>query len=68
VRYRLLLPEGDPGSWPRADYSGRAALTYARAAVDAALRERGHLVAGEALADAASTHTPRTPCTVGETV
>ncbi|MFC5175801.1 YciI family protein [Nocardioides taihuensis] len=60
MRYLLLLSEEDPGFWSRADEAERAALMDAHVAFDAAVRERGHLVAGEALADAASTHTLRT--------
>jgi hypothetical protein len=60
VRYLLLLSEEDPGFWARADETARASLVDAHVAFDAAVRERGHLVAGEALADAASARTLRT--------
>ncbi len=53
VRFLLLLNEEDPTAWERANESQRQSVFDGHAAFDAALRERGALVVGEALAGAA---------------
>lgn len=60
MRYLVLLAEEDPDFWARADQAERDALMAAHAAFDAAVRERGRLLAGEALDDAPSARTLRT--------
>ena len=53
MRLLLLLNEDDPTAWERATESQRQLVVDGHAAFDAALRERGALVVGEALAGAA---------------
>jgi hypothetical protein len=60
VRYLLLLSEEDPDFWVRADQAERMALMEAHAAFDRAVRERGRLLAGEALEETSATRTLRT--------
>ena len=60
MRYLLLLSEEDPDFWARAGQAERTALMDAHAAFDQAVRERGRLLAGEALEDVAAARTLRT--------
>ncbi len=53
MRLLVLLNEEDPTAWERASEEQRQAVFDGHAAFDAALKDRGALVAGEALAGAA---------------
>ena len=53
VRLLILLNEEDPTAWERASDGQRQAVFDGHAAFDSALKERGALVVGEALAGAA---------------
>lgn len=50
VKFLVLLNEDDPSAWERASDEQRQAVFDAHAAFDAALAERGAILAGEALA------------------
>lgn len=58
VRY-LILMAGDPETWERASADERRQVLRDHAAFDRAVRERGRMVAGEALADATAATTLR---------
>jgi hypothetical protein len=60
MRFLLLVAEADPGLWARAGHAERTALREAHAEFDAAVRQRGRLLAGEALEGAAAARTLRT--------
>ncbi len=50
MKYLLLLTETDPGAWEDASQEHRDEVFAAHEAFDRAVRERGSMVAGEALA------------------
>ncbi|MBB6628640.1 transcription initiation protein [Nocardioides sp. KIGAM211] len=60
MRILVLLTEDDPAAWERASDEERAAVFEHHYAFDRAVRERGELLAGEALAGVETARTLRT--------
>ena len=50
MKYVVLMAEGDPGAWDRATQEYRDEVFERHRSFDKAVRERGEMVAGEALA------------------
>ncbi len=50
MKYLVLMTETDPGAWETATQTERDAVFAAHHAFDRAVRDRGSIVAGEALA------------------
>jgi hypothetical protein len=59
MRYLVLLAEGHPTGWNRMDDAGRQVVVRQHAEFDRAVRQRGRLLAAEALADAEAATTLR---------
>lgn len=60
MRFLVLLAEADASAWERATDAERAEVYEQHYAFDAAVRARGTIVSGEALAAVETAHTLRT--------
>ena len=65
MKFVVLMAEGDPGAWDRATQEYRDAVFERHRSFDKAVRERGEMLAGEALAAQTEAATLR-PVTDGE--
>jgi hypothetical protein len=59
MKFMVLMAEADPGSWDRATQEYRDEIFDRHRAFDKAVRERGEMVAGEALAQSGEAVTLR---------
>jgi len=59
MRYLVLMAEADPSTWDRATEPERQEIMRRHSAFDRAVRERGRMVAGEALAGVGAATTLR---------